>query len=254
MDSCNGISGIIEATTPEARYEVTITVIEAIAPAILENITSRLDSNTSDSLGIVYTVLAESFGFRVSESGFNEFTNAVDTISIAQDEACGSASTISANDAPRLIQEFQDDLEREEQDLTLLRSLYGQLLCIDSGNINSPARKRRQSSCPQRPDCTCPDGGLDAGIFSCSCEFFACLEGDEDVLRPILGFSNLESQCLAFVIDTTGSMSEEIEAARNIILNFVRSEEQIGVRGCYVLVPFNDIGPDNAMVHEQSKC
>ena len=147
----------LEDTTPEARYEVTITVVEAIAPAILANITSRLDTNTSDSLGVAYTVLTKSFGFRVSESGFNEFTNAVDTISIAQDEACGSASTISANDAPRLIQEFQDDLEREEQDLTLLRSLYGQLLCIDSGNINSPARKRRQLPCLKHQDCTCPD-------------------------------------------------------------------------------------------------
>ncbi len=71
----------LEDTTPEARYEVTITVVEAIAPAILANITSRLDTNTSDSLGVAYTVLTKSFGFRVSESRFNEFTNAVDTIS-----------------------------------------------------------------------------------------------------------------------------------------------------------------------------
>ena len=40
-------------------------------------------------------------------------------------------------------------------------------------------------------------------------------------------------------------MSEEIRGAQNIIREFVRAEEDLGVAGCYLLVPFNDIGaPD----------
>ena len=44
--------------------------------------------------------------------------------------------------------------------------------------------------------------------------------------------------CLAFAVDTTGSMGEEIEAAKEIIRNLSRSEEDSPV--CYVLQPFND--------------
>ena len=45
---------------------------------------------------------------------------------------------------------------------------------------------------------------------------------------------------LHFVIDTTGSMAGEIDAAKQIILNFLASEDNAGELQCYVLVPFND--------------
>ena len=125
-------------------------------------------------------------------------------------------------------------------------------MCLDSSVTNSsvPVRGRRQLGCLPRDRCTCPPGGITGDII-CPCEFFKCLDPD-DVVKSILGF-NTEEECLALAIDTTGSMSGEIDVAKEIILNFLKSEEEIGIAGCYVLVPFNDIGPDDAIVPEESK-
>ena len=48
-------------------------------------------------------------------------------------------------------------------------------------------------------------------------------------------------------------MGPEISAAKDIILNFLRSEQDIGIDGCYLMVEFNDVGPDNEIVPEDSK-
>ena len=58
----------------------------------------------------------------------------------------------------------------------------------------------------------------------------------------MLGFIKDDLQCLAFVVDTTGSMYNEIEAAQEVIQSFIRSEEELNVVGCYILMPFNDYG------------
>ena len=79
------------------------------------------------------------------------------------------------------------------------------------------------------------------GVLFCTCEFFACLDEGNILSDLIFGF-NKEYECIVFVIDTTGSMGSEIAVAKRIILEFVRIEEHIGEFGCYVLVPFNDVG------------
>ena len=70
------------------------------------------------------------------------------------------------------------------------------------------------------------------------CEFFACLDSDYD-LPAIFGLDVIEGKpCLAFTVDTTGSMGEEIDAVKAVVRNFLASEED--GPGCYVLQPFND--------------
>lgn len=98
--------------------------------------------------------------------------------------------------------------------------------------------------CPLRGDCTCPPDGISVDI-TCTCEFFACLDV-EDHLGPIFGFSSLvQGPCLAFIVDTTGSMSAEITAIRRVIEEFLRSEEAVNELRCYILVPFNDLGSES---------
>ena len=48
-------------------------------------------------------------------------------------------------------------------------------------------------------------------------------------------------------------MTQEIDIAKDIILNFVQSEQDIGEDGCYMLVEFNDVGPNDEIVPEDSK-
>ena len=99
-------------------------------------------------------------------------------------------------------------------------------------------RKRRDFHCPERKDCKCPD----SGELVCVCEFFACLDPDDDI-KPMVGMIDVFVEefvfpCLAFAVDTTGSMREEIEAAKEVIRNLLSSEEDGPI--CYVLQPFND--------------
>ena len=67
---------------------------------------------------------------------------------------------------------------------------------------------------------------------------FAC--HDPDDLPPIFGIAYIKVgfPCLAFTVDTTGSMRQEIDAVKEVVRNFLASEED--GPGCYVLQPFND--------------
>ena len=75
--------------------------------------------------------------------------------------------------------------------------------------------RRQDSTCPDsREECKCPE----TAIIRCTCEFFACIDRN-DRLTPILGIeldTGVGNPCLAFVVDTTGSMATEIEAAVSV--------------------------------------
>ena len=238
------LSSLIEATTTEAKVELVTSIVENILPDLMLKTNSSL--SPEENLRVTFISLANRVGQRPTEGGLNRFKEAINEISVAKNEACTGSKKLNQADAPQLIREFIDAYKMERKDRHQLRSLYGKLLCVNStGDIHS--RGRRDSH-----DCECPPDGLDGDFkFHKVCEFFACLDPGDVFKKIFLGFD--QAQCLAFVVDTTGSMTDEIGTARNITLNFVRSEEEIGLYGCYILVPFNDVGPDDATVHEESK-
>ncbi|KAM6984482.1 von Willebrand factor A domain-containing protein 7-like [Tautogolabrus adspersus] len=64
--------------------------------------------------------------------------------------------------------------------------------------------------------------------------------GDRAFLQ-MMGLSKGSSKALCFVVDTTTSMSDDIEAVRNVISFIINSEEGTeNEPAAYVLVPFND--------------
>ncbi len=65
-----------------------------------------------------------------------------------------------------------------------------------------------------------------------------CLDPDDD-WELLFGFVYDSEQSLGFVVDTTGSMREEIAAAKDVITNMIASEENIDVLA-YILTPYND--------------
>ena len=208
-----------------------------------------------DYLNATYTALAENYGKRTSNSGYTSFIEAINQISITQAEACGGSSRLTTADAHVLIREFMSEFNRgsKYRDLNKLRSTYGKLLCINS-TTPSPTRSKRQSDsslCRPSEPCGCPPGGLNCDLLE-PCEFFSCLDPD-DHLKPILGFDGKDLYCLAFIIDTTGSMGSEIGAAKRIVREFIAAENFGDDIGCYMLVPFNDVGPDGAHVPHPSK-
>ena len=244
------------------RVVKSIVTIVGFAPEQVTEIFNRLSHTESDSSGSiirgVYTSLSEKFNFRPSEAKFNNFIEAITEITIAEDEACSGSDSLSTADIPQIVRKFNQALSRSagrSGDITEIRSLYGQMLCV-MHQEQAPGTKRTKRyyhHCPMDINCTCPDGGLKDGDISCACHFFRCLDPHQE-LEPILGFTDaVLPQCLAFVIDTTGSMSKQIAGAKNILLDFIRAEENLNITGCYLLVPFNDVGPDNAHVPDESK-
>ncbi len=203
--------------------------------------------SSSSIFTVVYTFLSQKFNVSLSDSKFNSFVQAITEVNIAEKEACSGSYSRSNADILEIVMKFNRAFSAGKSgDLTEVRALYGQMLCIKQQE-HAPGTKRtkRSSHCPKDSNCICPEGGFDEpDNIICACHFFRCLDPDRH-FKPILGFTAKELQCLAFVIDTTGSMSEEITVAKRLLNDFVRAEENL-LDGCYLLVPFNDVGAPDA--------
>ncbi len=235
----------------EKREKVVELIVTGFAPELTANLfnsSASLNSSNSSATVIraVYNSLSEKLAVAPSEVKFNNFVEAVTEIAAAEEEACSKEVPLSVHDIPKIVEKFNEEFSRRRnRDITKVRDLYGQMLCIKRQE-EAFTRAKRSDHCPFESNCGCPDGGFEAGEITCVCHFFGCLD-PERYLEPILGFVDWEVQCLAFVIDTTGSMSSVINGAKDIILEFVRAEEDLNFAGCYLLVPFNDVGvPDKS--------
>ena len=246
------------AATWEKEQQKLVETVQEILPGIFPTSNSTVNDTTRGrtSLTTVYNSLTKEFGVNKSESGYSKFVEAINEITEAKQESCsGDVQVVQLNTSsiPRLVQEFRTVLGTTQRDLLKLRTIFGKMLCIKDQieRLGSRKRKRRLATvspgsdpipCEERTpeECTCPPGGFDGDCIVCPCEFFQCLD-PEDVLRPILGFVADDLQCLAFVVDTTGSMGDEIAAAQGVIKSFIKSEEELNEVGCYILMPFNDV-------------
>ena len=211
--------------------------IQSVLPGFVDNTTNASLADVSNEL---YQAISIRFNETTSSSGLTKFRQAINEISSGYALACSAPEDVrpTAEDIPKLMREFAAAYEEGNSKLLEIRSIYGQMLCLNDllSVREEPVRKRRQSFCPSRENCRCPVGGISEAII-CTCEFFDCLdEGDQ--LKPMfLDFESLS--CLAFVVDTTGSMKDEINLATEVIKDFLGSEEG---EGCYLLIPFNDDG------------
>jgi len=120
----------------------------------------------------------------------------------------------------------------EEGSLTEAREIYGKLLCLNSTlEDQSNVRRKRQNDNEKA-----------------LVDFFNSLDGEQ--FGVIFGFvididevkfsKTAVRPTLAFVVDNTGSMEEEIESVRRLIKSFVRAERSIPL--FYIYTTFNDPG------------
>ena len=216
-------SGETEITTASPT-DSTIT-IETPTPSPIRN---------DPVLSMAYTTLTEKFDKVDSDTGYTQFVEAVAEITEAHQEACSGRrdEQPTREDVPRLARQFAALSLKESQEL---RSIFGKMLCLRDRHSD---RKKRQAV-DVCDGIVCPDGKFDAVIDPC--QFFACLDDETEEtfgmkVEAIFGFVRFDLQCLAFVVDTTGSMRNEIEAVQDLILAYVSSEEP----SCYIITPFND--------------
>ena len=247
----SAVDAIVRATTPEVQLEVTTSVFNRTSPGLMET-----GSNATGSLKVVYDKLAKNFSRKSSVVGYNSFIGAVSEISVAKAEAAYKGTSVpTSRDVARLVEDFKTAFGVRNKDISNIRSIVGMLLYIDEGGPPTTRKRRQETEAPcfglSRDECECPKGGIENGTFFCTCEFFECLDPG-DYLKPIFGFDPKGDQCLAFVIDTTGSMYNEIATASMIIEEFLLREEELTFFGSYILMPFNDID-DSRDSSEESK-
>lgn len=202
------------------------------------------ESGTSDGGDIdrVYRDLAQTFNRNTSSKGHDRFVAAVDEIFVAYRDECADVTGVpTREDITNLAASFREvkrTLNRAES-LTRARSIYGRFLCYNELTELHPTGRAKRQAFIGLPS-ACVDHGCPELITE-PCHFFACLDVSDVV--HITGFGNTyesfdSNPCIAFIVDTTGSMAVEIAAARRVVLQFMRS--QADSTSCYLLVPFND--------------
>ncbi len=187
------------------------------------------EDGTEETLSAMYTALAEAVGeTKPTSKGYYKFVESVTEITQGHADACSGPpeSRVTKKDIPKLVRQYVD-LKGSPDVLQDLQKTFGEILCLDS-----------DTSKMKRQPCTCPAGGLDGGLVTTTCQFFRCLDPKDDY-KPLFGFDFAKGQSLGFVVDTTGSMAEEIAAAKEVITKLIASEEDVNVYA-YVLTPFND--------------
>ncbi len=204
--------------------EVTVVKIVDVLPNVLPSI-SISDINNQEEL---YQLVAQSFNQTVSSTSRASFVNAIDNIQRSYSECNVSEEKPSSVMLSKLFEDFKRATLASRKNATNAQNIFGQFLCIRDYENTKSRRIKRQSTC------SCPES------VESACHFFACIDAKE--MEVLLGFGNADSDepCIAFVVDTTGSMGPEITATRNVILQFLKA--QADSTRCYMLVPFNDHG------------
>ena len=169
-----------------------------------------------------FTKLTTKIEVENSTEYFVQFQNAINEISIASYEACyGSKNTlVLAEETPVLINNF------EKADSSETRHIFGRLLCLKYKFLTNSTFKlvaKRQT---------------DTDITKIEM-WFNDLEVDQ--FYKLFNFTT-DFPTLAFVVDNTGSMSEEIDAVKDLITAIIKAERSSPF--LYILGTFNDPGND----------
>ena len=187
------------------------------------------------TLNFAYNAFAHAFAIEPTNDGYSKFVDALDQVIEGKKAACNDKIS-SCLDITSLASQYKMLISKKYNTSNILqvREIFGAILCIDElENSNGSVRRKRSAHC------TCPSCNI-----SSVKQFFDCI--DPNKLKPIIGFMEIFEHggypCLALVVDTTGSMSMEIEAAKNITKTFVTSEKDH--LACYLLVPFTDLSDD----------
>ena len=234
IEIAKALDSVLPITLGGAGSNTTLVDILGGDPLLSSNETSE-----EPPLKVVYTAIAEEFKVQTTEEGFKNFTEAVTQITEAKETACEGEHAVSEGDVARLGREYKKLRGDIEGNIDRIRGIFGAMLCLSERSQEVRRKKRQDSLCPEfGAPCSCPP----EGEIICVCEFFACLDPADDI-QPILGIVDVLVDegfpCLAFAVDTTGSMRNAIEAVKVVIRDFLRSEED--GPGCYVLQPFNDL-------------
>lgn len=225
----------------ENATEDVITDIQSIVLA-----SGNVSHGATPNATTLYTALTAAIHIPATTVGLSNFSVALDVITEAYFKACyGSADERpNSGDGPGILSEFLS-LLHNRTDVFRMRELFGKLSCLQNFTHSSHDHLSKRELSPVDLQ-VCADAMNMNSLYACletddqlDCIFnlnnpINCTNANEDNQGP-----KDKKHCLAFAVDTTGSMGEEISHARQVIQHFIQSEENT-LTLCYVLVPFND--------------
>lgn len=213
---------------------------EAASEALKNIVAPASDFSFVPPPATLYPAVAQFLSIPETTEGKNNFTEAFDSIANGYFTACyGTNCDQESYDAYLLLQTFLELLDSRTQ-LGKARSIYGKLICLSEFNGASD-----DQGCAAEKTATGLTNCLD--IDSCKClfnidspdckpdpdEVFIGQMDNKTVIKP--------SDCLGFVIDTTGSLNDAIEGIKKLVQKFITmGEEQEAL--CYVLSTFSNSG------------
>ena len=221
------------------RKQVRSTIKNALN--IVEDVTTDEDA---------FVTIAATVEIENTTENFVQFQNSINEISEASYEACyGSESNlVTLAETPVLIDKFTKAIN--DSNSVEARYIFGRLLCLrQKFQTDSTLVVKRQID--DDDDGNDDDGG---GVGSGTGAYGVILDmwfedlSVEDL--PILFFGNVGEDAvptLAFVVDDTGSMGNEINAVKHLIKAIIKAEKSSAYY--YILVTFNDPGKTIIYVH-----
>ena len=232
----------------EKLQNASVAIVSDMQSIVLQSSSAALNLTSNQegppNVTTLYTALTATLNFTQTENGLSDFTDAFDVITDAYFKACYGPENErpNASNAQSILTEFLSLLENRS-DITRMRQMFGELSCLRNFSDASSHVSKRALTAGNLVDCAsaanvkllyqCLDiNNLDC-IFNLD-DPNNCTTTDSQPLKV-----KKKKHCLAFAVDTTGSMGEEISHARDVIQYFIQSEEN-NVTLCYVLVPFND--------------
>lgn len=217
----------------EKVQNATKEVINIVQSTVLQVPIESLQDGGTDSTTL-YLAITAAHNVTTSEQGFTNFVEAMDTITDAYLTACYGLETDkpSLEDAPDLLNTFLT-LLTNHSNITMMRQLYGKLLCLN--DFTNSDRRKRNAACANVPDVKSLYDCLDPEEIGCIFYLKSyCNNADPSDLKEAIN-------CIGFIVDTSGSMGEEIAAVRDIVYYLIAAHEN-RLTLCYILVTFSNYG------------
>ena len=199
----------------------------------IKNVLDTTENVTTDKEA--FTKIAAKIKVKNTTENFVQFQNAINEISEASYEACygSNVSLVLLEETQELIKKFKKAVDDEKP--MAARRFFGRLLCLrEKYHTNNTLVVKR-----------------DDDLAALNNWFDKISLTDFPVLFNFLELEITEIPALAFVVDDTGSMGDEINAVKDLIKAIVKAERDSPV--FYILGTFNDPGtvliPRHSHVH-----
>jgi len=184
----------------------------------------------------LYETVSMGLNITATSEGFVRFQEAVNEIAVASLQECSRPEheRVTLDDVTELAMIFHQLLNNSN--VTEAREVYGKLVCLQSLSAQPEvgSRKKRQG------DDKDSENELEDFFENLGGEILATIFGLRYIIIELEGMLHITRPTLAFVVDDTGSMSEEIESVQRLIRSFVSTERSNPIS--YILATFNDPG------------